>query len=147
MTLLFATTIALAVIGFVLFLGCLIALIATEGRSLTAEETEALVGRTNYPRAGWRRFRFRGRVLAGGSIEREESMTTLKSVLRRAGWWRDPHWSLYVGAILGAVLMIYGLVGFGTVLSLRNGVPIVALLCIGPLVYATVQTVRAWRRS
>ena len=154
MTILFAATVTLTIIGFLLFMGCLLGLIATEGRPLAVEENATLTAGPDDPRGGWHRYRFRGRILAGGAIEREESMSTLKGVLRQSkgvlrqsGWWRDLHWSLFLGAILGAILMTYGLFGFGTALSLQGGVPVVALLCSGSLLYATIQMIHAWRSS
>ena len=58
-----------------------------------------------------------------------------RAALRRPGW-RNPYSAGFIAAVGGALLAVHG--GFGFVV-VASGILVVALVCLGAMVYATAQ--------
>jgi hypothetical protein len=137
---LLATTIGLAVVGFVLFMGSVVVRIfGGAAEPMTASEVEDLSrsGMEARPVFGRvTRYRFRGRS-AGSSFSEKFSLREAKEAWRRRAWRTSPRWRSNFVVALGVMLLTIGL--FGTFIVIGpNGIK---LLCAAALVYAAVRAV------
>ena len=131
-------SISLAVLGFVLLMGAILYAGLQQGRSTSPLEVQDAA--RSRRRMSW--YRFRGRAV-GFQYDEERSFREVKDALVSGQWRRDPQWRRFLTAVAGGVLMVFGVFG----IPLAIGPPVVKLLCMGALIYATVRTVWAFLQA
>ena len=135
-----ATTLGIAILGWLIFMGSLIYYSVKDGRALSTEEVEETAKQVKYRNASFSTYRFRGKTWGKGF---EDSFSFAEAKRAGKGWWKDPRWrrNFVVGG--GALIMGLGLFGLLGVLG-----PIgTKVLLGGAMLYAGVRLVWAFARA
>ncbi len=132
--------IALTIFGCALLIGSFFVNLWARGRPMAEDEAREFMnrsaGRPTVVRAS------RGAV-AGRTYRGEASFRDIKEAVRTGAWLHDPNIWPFLIALVGVLLAAYGMFGYFVVV----GPPVVKLLCVGALAYATARTAWAFWRA
>lgn len=138
-------TIPLGIIGFALFIGCVVHLVLTSGTPMSRREIDGLSARNLNPQPVlWKASGYRHYGPAVGA-QAEESVTLaeIKAAWRARAWEVSPRRRRIFLIQIGVALFVTGLFGSLFVIAF----PGMKLLLGGVLVYAVVRTVSAFVRA
>ncbi len=142
---LLTVAIAVAALGFTVFMGGILSMLMASGDPMTHEEVEGAISQRQ--RAGepyvWRASAHRVfGVAAGRQVAGEASFAGMKEAWKSKEWRRDSQWRRLVVIATGAALLFYGLFGLFVVL----GPPPIKVLMAAAMLYATVMTIWGFAR-
>ena len=135
-----AVTLALTVIGFVLFMGGVIYGSMQGGRPLTHDQIQDMTRQIRYPQAFFSKNWFRGKSWGRGFVD-EFSVSEAKQA-GIAGW-SDPRWRRNFLISIGALVMAVGLFSLIAVVGPMG----VKVLMGGALLYVLVRLSWAMARA
>lgn len=121
-------TITLSIIGWGLFLLALVIGFVLHSRPMSSGAARDFMQRETHGR-------FRGRA-AGREFHSETTMREIKRAVG-SGEWREPKWYPILLGLAALPLIAFGMFGFFIVVA----PPVVKVLCIAALFYATARTV------
>jgi hypothetical protein len=143
---LLTVVIAVAALGFTVFMGGILSMLMASGEPMTHEEIEGAISQRQ--RAGepytWRvsAHRVFG-VAAGRHVVGEASFAGMKNAWKSKEWRRDSQWRRLFVITTGAALLFYGLFGVFVVI----GPPPIKVLMAAAMLYATVMTIWGFARA